>query len=149
MTLTRIPSQEPRLRLFWGAQLSSASLLTALAWWLPELVPLEPIAAAQRPVLLLGIASVPLFILAARFLRARQPRSDVRTRDPLSSQPTSVGTGNSTRYLIALTLAELPAIFGLVLSLTGGDRIQAVMLGLAAILSILTLYPRGAGASGP
>ncbi|NEX19001.1 hypothetical protein G3480_01495 [Thiorhodococcus mannitoliphagus] len=147
MSSTRRPKQIPDRRVLWGAQLSSAVMVTALAWWLPELVAIQPIPAAALPVLGVGIGAVPLAIVLARVLDVRRRRSDIQVHEAVpsltrSSQATQPDLG---RYLVVVAIAELPAILGLVYVLIGGDRLHAVGLGAAAVILLLSLWPGAPG----
>lgn len=129
--------------ILWGAQLSSALIMTALAWWLPDLMPIEPIPGAIRPIMLMAVASVPLAIVTARLLGVRRRRADIVVHEsrPGDAAPRRAPAGELGRYVAAVVLAELPAILGLVYVLMGGSRLHALAFGAAAILLILTLWP--------
>lgn len=143
MSSSPMPNRAPNRIILWGAQLTSAIVMTALAWWLPELIEIQPIPAAELPVLGVGIAAVPLAIILARVLGARRQRSDVRVHDaiPLETRAARRPRPDIGRYLVAVAIAELPAIMGLVYVLIGGDRLHALGLGAAAVILILTLWP--------
>ncbi|WP_200330473.1 hypothetical protein [Thiocystis violacea] len=138
MTSNQERNPQPNRLILWGAQFGSVFVITVLTWWLPGLILVEPIDAARLPILAAGIVSVPLAILAARLLRARRPRSDVRVHEPVADPESP---GKIGRYLVALAFAELPAILGLVYVLIGGDRLHSAALGTAAIMLLLTLWP--------
>ncbi|NEV62602.1 hypothetical protein [Thiorhodococcus minor] len=143
MSSTPMPNLAPNRIVLWGAQLASALVMTALAWWLPELIQIQPIPAAALPVLGVGVAAVPLAIILARVLGARRQRSDIQIHEavPTETQQAQSSQPDLGRYLVAVAIAELPAVLGLVYVLIGGDRLHALGLGAAAVILILTLWP--------
>lgn len=130
-----------RLRgLYWLAQIGSVVIMTALAWFLPELIAIDDLPQIHVPVLIAGLVSIPLILIVMRRL-APSPKPLETRYDPLAGArpaPRPVGLG---AYLIALALCEIPIVLGLVAVLMGARPEYALGLGAAALLLLLTQRP--------
>lgn len=131
-------------RSFWLAQVGSVVILTALAWFLPELVVVETVTALQMPLLIAALVAIPLVFIATRYLvpRPRPPQARDALRGIVAPLPKAVGLGP---YLVALALCEIPIILGLVAVLTGGSTDVALVLGLASLLLLCEVRPGSRG----
>lgn len=135
------PLDTDRLRgVYWLAQVGSVVILTALAWFLPELIAIDDLPQIHIPVLIAGLVAIPLMLSVTRRLVPSAKPPETRY-DPLANAtpaPRSVGLGP---YLIALALCEVPIVLGLVAVLTGARPEYALGLGAAALLLLLTQRP--------
>jgi hypothetical protein len=130
-----------RLRgVYWLAQVGSVVIMTALAWFLPELIAIDAVPEIQLPVLILALMAIPLIWLATRRLMPRanplETRYDPLARAASPSPPAGLGS-----YLVVLALCEIPIVFGLVAVLTGARPEYALGLGAAALLLLWSQRP--------
>lgn len=140
------PAKMPQI--LWSTQILSVLIMTALAWGLPELIPIEPIAGVPVPLLIVAIASIPVVFLVARLLGFGATREDIHTHNARPDGHDGANADDKTklaRYLVVLALAEMPAIFAIVYVFVGGNRTHAIALGAAALAMMLTFTPRKAG----
>jgi len=130
-----------RLRgLYWLAQVGSVVIMTALAWFLPELIAIDDLPQIHVPVLVAALVSIPLILIITRRLVPSAKPPETRY-DPLAGArpaPRSVGLGP---YLIALALGEIPIVLGLVAVLMGARPEYALGLGAAALLLLWRQHP--------
>ena len=137
------PHHDPQrqLPILWFGQLASVALILALAWFLPGLMPITPIAALSQALLLAALVAVPVAFLFVRWLvPAPLPRP---TRDAPLAQAPAVPPPDAqrVRFIVALTLWEIPAILALIAVLTGADPAQALGIGSASLLLLLWRRP--------
>ncbi|ADC64129.1 hypothetical protein [Allochromatium vinosum] len=127
------PLHADRLRgVYWLAQIGSVVIMTALAWFLPELIAIDDLPQIHVPVLIAGLVAIPLILIVTRRLVPSAKPLEKRY-DPLDNAtpaPRSVGLGT---YLIALALCEIPIVLGLVAVLMGARPEYALGLGTAAL----------------
>jgi len=128
------PLDADRLRgVYWLAQVGSVVILTALAWFLPELIAVEDLPQIHIPVLIAALAAIALMLIVTRRLVPSAKPLETRY-DPLANAtpaPRSVGLGP---YLIALALCEIPIVLGLAAVVMGARPEYALGLGVASLL---------------
>ncbi len=135
---TQTPDPARTRKVLWLANLSAIMFIAGLILFLPDLVSISPIPSVQTPVLVLAVLSVPVAFLAARLTGAGNPRVYVETtlkQDPALAQKAV------SRFALAGTLAELPAMFGLVYAIIGGNSFYALVFAAAALLASIALRP--------
>lgn len=127
------PLDADRLRgLYWLAQVGSVVIMTALAWFLPELIAIDDLPQIHVPLLIAGLAAIPLILIVTRRLAPGAKPLETRY-DPLdNATPASRSVGLGP-YLIALALCEIPIVLGLVAVLMGARPEYALGLGAASL----------------
>lgn len=129
-------------RILWAAQLASVAIVVGLAWWLPDLVPIQSVPGAQFPVLIVGILAVAVVFLLERRLGNRERRPDPRLHPQASTEAgVRAERGRFGRYVLIIALADAPAIFGLVYVLVGGAPSHALILAAGSLLLLLSFRP--------
>lgn len=134
--------------ILWRAQFSGVLIITALAWFLPDLVPIEPIPGVPIPLIIAAVASVPVVFVIARLLGVGAGQKEIRIHGPLDQAREKEPGDNARklgRYLVVIALAELPAILAIAYVFSGGPRNHALALGALALAMLLALPPRKAG----
>ena len=139
---SNLSNDQPRLLpILWGGQLVSVALLLGLTWFLPELMPITPMTALSQALLIAALVAVPVVFALGRWLAPAAPSRPDRY-DPLARAPTaSTPAARLARELAVLALCEIPAILALVAVLTGADRLQALVIGSAALFLLLGWRP--------
>jgi hypothetical protein len=139
-----------RLRfVLWAAQVLSVLMMTALAWWLPELIELSPVPDASLVLVVIAVAAVPVTVLIARLFGVGAADGAGYGSRPMPQRPAALAVGNPPaggqalgRYVAVIALAEVPAVLGLVYVVLGGPRPNAVMLGGASLVLLLLYRPK-------
>jgi len=135
-----------RLRtVLWGAQLASVAIMTALAWWLPELISIQAIPDARLPLLVTAVLAIPVVVVAARLLGIHDRGASLKSRVVPAAKPEQeVARAELGRYIVVIALAELPVILGFAYVFCGGDRSHALILGMASAGLMFMFRPRAA-----
>ena len=130
-------------RILWWGQVLFVLIVSALAWWLPDLMATHSVPGVQSTLFLIGVGAVPLiFIIGSRL------KGDSETAGSQGRQRGGRGTDSGSsvpapgRYVAILVMAELPAILALVYVLLGGLPMQALMLSVGSFV-LLFLFPPG------
>lgn len=143
MQQKQAPSPERLAPIIWGAQLTSAVMLTGLALLLPNLIEIEPIEGLTLPLLIGAVAAVAATFIVAKVLGVTRRAGGVNvrkigtSRDKPTASPSAIGF-----YLAVLGLAELPAILGIVYVFAGGPTLHALGLGTLSVAIILAFTPQ-------
>ena len=135
------PLDADRLRfVYWLAQIGSVVIMTALAWFLPELIAIDDLPQIHVPVLIAGLVSIPLILIVTRRLAPGAKPLETRY-DPLAGARPAPRPAGLGPFLIALALCEIPIVLGLAAVLMGARPEYALGLGAAALLLLLTQRP--------
>lgn len=135
------PLEAGRLRgVYWLAQVGSVVIMTALAWFLPELIAVDDLPQLHIPVLIAALAAIPLILIVNRRLVPSTRPLETRY-DPLANATPAPRLVELGPYLIALALCELPIVLGLVVVLMGARPEYALGLGAAALGLLWTQRP--------
>jgi hypothetical protein len=129
------PDPQRTRKVLWLANLTAIMFFGALILFLPGMVQLGDMSDVRLPVLVLAILSIPAAFLARRLTGLDKPR------DPLAAGKPDNAEQALARFTLAGTLAELPAILGLVYALMGGDGFYSLSFAAAALLATLALKP--------
>lgn len=137
------PDVERVAPLLWLSMLVSTLIITTLAWWLPNLIDIQPIPGVAMPLAMVALAAVPSAYLIARVLGiSGKPRgANVDGSRPrgldAAPKPNLLGL-----YLVVLAVAEFPAFMGLVYVFVGGATSYALGLGALSVGLLLAFSPR-------
>ena len=132
------PDNQRTRKVLWLANLTAVMLLAAIILFLPQMVQPSDLPNARLPVLVLALLSLPAAFMARRISgmnSAREPLQSGKPTDPKQAQK------ETSRFAIAGTLAELPAMFGLVYTLLGGNGFHGLLFAAAALLATMLLRP--------
>ncbi len=135
---TQSPDPARTRKVLWLANLSFIMLIAGLILFLPDLASISPIPEVHTPILALALLSLPVAFLAARLTGAGSPRAGLESK---RKQDTALAQKAITRYALAGTLAELPAMFGLVYAIVGGDSFYSMVFAAAALVATFALRP--------
>lgn len=132
------PDQARTLNVLWMANLTAVMIIGGVIKFLPEIIEVNSLPAVQMPMLVLAALSVPLAFYAGRLMGVGEP--------PAPSVPgrraETVGKQKElSRFAIAGTLAELPAMLGLVYAMVGGDTLYGLAFAAASMVAMFTLRP--------
>ena len=135
------PTRPDALRVrkaLWLANLTAVMVIACVIYFLPGVFDARPLPAAATVVLWLAVLSIPVAFLARRLTGL--PVSGPPGRGAAADDPARVRKETS-RYAVAGTLAELPALFGLVYAVVGGDALFALLFAAASLAATLALRP--------
>ena len=131
----------------WLAQLSSAVLLTGLAWALPWLIPITPIEVLTQVLPWIAVAAVPLTLLVARLLGVRRRDPGVQVHTATGAKPEARKGPPLGAYIAVLGLAELPAMLAVIYVFSGGPTWHALGFGLLSVGLMLAFPPSSVAGS--
>jgi hypothetical protein len=121
----------------WLANLTAVMIFGGLIVFLPGRVEISSLPEAQMPLLALALLSVPLAFLSGRLLRL-DLHAPPQNLSKIAAQQTV------SRFAVAGTLAELPAMLGLVYVMIGGASLIGLLCAAASLAAMLTLRPEAA-----
>lgn len=129
----------PRTRkALWLANLTVVMLIAGIILFLPRIMQVNDLPDTQTPILIFALLSLPVAFLAPRLTGIggpRLPQGQAPDRTPEQAQK------ETTRFAIAGTLAELPAMFGLIYALVGGTTLYGLLFAAAALAATMALRP--------
>jgi hypothetical protein len=129
------PNVERTRQVLWLANLTTVMILGGVIKFLPDLIEISGQPALQTPVLVLALLSIPLAFFAGRLLAVDTSRQAPGAANPAQAQKAI------SSFAIAGTLAELPAMLGLVYAVMGGDTLIALLFAAASLAAMFVLRP--------
>lgn len=129
-----------------GALAGSVLLFAIFSWMLTREAGGRPVPGLPAAVpLALSMLAAILILLSSRFravaLRRAFPRSAA-----LEANPDTMLAAYGRATLISFAILEVAALLGLLVSLTSGSALYGIILCIAALLGMLTRWPRAAEA---
>ena len=125
-------------KVLWLANMTAIMFFAAIILFLPNFMQPLDLPDVQVPVLVLGLLSLPVAFLARRLVGIDNAREPIKGLAPTGREQMQK---DNARFAVAGTLAELPAMFGLVYALVGGESLYALGLAAAALVATLVLKP--------
>jgi hypothetical protein len=135
---TSAPDTQRIRKVLWLANLTAVMFIGGIILFLPRMMATGEPGEAGPAILVLALLSLPVAFLARRISgmdAAREPAAGGRP-DALEQSRKA-----TARFAVAGTLAELPAMFGLVYAVLGGDGFYALCFAAAALIATLLLRP--------
>ncbi len=133
------PDPQSARKVLWMANLTAVMFIAAIILFLPRIMQPSDLPDARMIVLVLALLSVPAAFLARRISGMDALRSPGQPAAPKNNMKQA--QKETTRFVVAGTLAELPAMFGLVYSMLGGDGFYGLSFAAAALVATMLLRP--------